>query len=51
MLARNNSRLLRALNLPLVGKHILPFKEILSLFPDLKPYEPQKQNVNIGDTI
>lgn len=41
MLARNNTRLLRALNLPLVGKHILPFKEILSLFPDLKPYEPK----------
>ena len=47
ILARNTARLLRALALPIVGKHILPFKEILSLFPDLKPYEPNKPN--IGD--
>ncbi len=48
MLAINNARFLRALNLPIVGKHILPFKEILSLFPDLKPYEPKP--INIGDS-
>ncbi|MGZ3650869.1 MAG: TetR/AcrR family transcriptional regulator [Bdellovibrionota bacterium] len=47
ILSRNTSRLLRALNLPIVGKHILPFKEILALFPDLKPYEPK---INIGAT-
>jgi len=47
MLARHTARLLAAMNLPLVGKHILPFKEILSLFPDLKPYDPKL--VNIGE--
>jgi AcrR family transcriptional regulator len=47
ILSRNTARLLRALALPIVGKHILPFKEILSLFPDLKPYQPTK--LNIGD--
>lgn len=54
LVAKNYARLLRALNLPIVGKHILPFKEILSLFPDLKPYEPKqprKPNVNIGESI
>ncbi len=53
VLSKNYSRLLRALNLPLVGKHILPFKEILNLFPDLKPYEPKVKttNVNIGESV
>lgn len=48
MLAKNSGRLLRAMNLPVVGKHILPFKDILELFPNLKPYEP-KQKLNIGE--
>lgn len=41
MLAKHTARLLSAMNLPLVGKYVLPFKEILSLFPELKPYEPK----------
>lgn len=49
MLANNSGRLLRAMNLPVVGKHILPFKEILELFPNLKPYEPKQKPVNIGE--
>lgn len=49
MLSRHLTRFLRALNLPLVGKHILPFKEILTLFPELKPYEPGSKNANIGE--
>lgn len=49
ILAKNSGRLLRAMNLPVVGKHILPFKEILELFPNLKPYELKPKTVNIGD--
>jgi AcrR family transcriptional regulator len=54
LLAKNSARLLRALSLPIVGKHILPFKEILSLFPDLKPYAPKQTkdpNSNIGGSV
>lgn len=43
ILAKNTGRLLKAMNLPVVGKHILPFKEILDLFPNLKPYEPKQK--------
>ncbi len=48
ILAKNTGRLLRALNLPLVGKYILPFQEILDLFPHLQPFAPKP--INIGDT-
>lgn len=47
MLAKHLGRMLRAMSLPLVGKHILPLTEILTLFPSLKPYQPK--TVNIGD--